>query len=166
MKKVENSKKEDWKEANRIRALNLYEAGWHQSHIAQALGVCQSTVSIWIKKYRISGLEGLKTQKNKGKEPLLTEEQKNQLPELLKKGAEHYGFRGNIWTQERISQVIYKEFGVKYHYTHAGRIIRSLGWSLQKPEKQPIQRKEEEIEKWKEEDWPKLKKKQKKTNKQ
>ena len=39
-----------------------------------------------------------------------------------------------------------------------GRLLKSLGWSWQKPTKRALERDEKKIEKWKEEDWPRIKK--------
>jgi transposase len=52
----------------------------------------------------------------------LTEEQKAQIPQLLAKGAEAYGFRGDVWTARRVAEVIERTFGVHYHRDHVGRL--------------------------------------------
>ena len=44
----------------------------------------------------------------------LSEEQRERLPEPLDRGAEAYGFRGEVWTCARVAEVILKEFGVSY----------------------------------------------------
>ncbi len=40
--------------------------------------------------------------------PRLRAEQKAQMPMLLAKGAEAYGFRGDVWTASRVAEVIYR----------------------------------------------------------
>jgi hypothetical protein len=40
--------------------------------------------------------------------PRLRAEQKAQIPELLAKGAEAYGYRGDVWTASRVGEVIAK----------------------------------------------------------
>ena len=39
----------DWKEGRRLRAWELYQAGWKQVAIAEALGVTPGAVSQWLK---------------------------------------------------------------------------------------------------------------------
>jgi putative transposase len=39
-----------------------------------------------------------------------------------------------------------------------GHILRKLGWTSQKPLRQAAERDEEAIERWKQEEWPSLKK--------
>ena len=55
-------------------------------------------------------------------------------------------------------ELIRREFGVSYRRDHVGRLMRSLNWSHQKPEKRAIERDEAEIERWKRKEWPRVKK--------
>src|SRR5215210_1562305 len=80
------------------------------------------------------------------------------LRELLAQGAEAHSFRGEVWTCERVAEMIRREFGVSYHPAHVSRLVRALGLSLQKPARRADQRDEEAIRRWKEERWPELKK--------
>src|SRR5512135_3058320 len=89
----------------------------------------------------------------------LTAEQKGQIPGLLAKGAEAYGFRGDVWTASRVAKVIDQTFGVRYHRDHVGRLLREAGWSRQQPIERATQRDEEAIKDWYEKRWPAIKKK-------
>jgi transposase len=149
----------NWREGRRLRAWELRSKGWTQQRIADALGVTQGAVSQWLKKAKEGGVEALRHKKPSGAPSRLTPSQKSELPELLSKGAESYGFRGEIWTCERVSEVIRKHYGVSYHPSHVSRILRSLRWSLQKPKRKAKQRKEDEIQEWREEKWPEIRKK-------
>jgi transposase len=103
------------------------------------------------------GVEALKRQPAPGARPRLSEQQRNKVPELLARGAEAHGFRGELWTCERVAIVIRREFGVSYHPAHVSRMLKALRQSLQKPERRAEQRNEEAIEHWKEKKWPSLK---------
>jgi transposase len=89
----------------------------------------------------------------------LTDKQWARLPGLLKQGAEHFGFRGEVWTRRRVASVIEREFGVRYSLTHVGRILEALRWSSQKPIERADQRDEAAIEDWRSQTWPELQKK-------
>jgi transposase len=80
------------------------------------------------------------------------------LPELLERGAEAHGFRGEVCTCERVAIVIRRELGVSYHPAHVSRLLKAFRQSVQKPQRRANQRDEEAIERWKEERWPSLKK--------
>jgi transposase len=148
----------DWREGRRLRAFELKQQGWSQQRIAEALGVSKGAVSQWMKRARHGGVQALKRQPAPGAPPRLSEEQRARVPELLERGAEAHGFRGEVWTCERVAIVIRKEFGVGYHPAHVSRLLKALRQSLQKPQRRANQRDEEAIERWKEERWPQLKK--------
>lgn len=152
-------KKADWREERRKRALELKEQGWKQEEIAKALGVTEGAVSQWMKKAREGGKEALKAHPAPGAKPRLTAEQRAQIPAVLAKGASAYGFRGEMWSGKRLAVAFQKEFGISYHPDHCGYLVRTLGYSKQKPDVRASQRKEVVIERWKAQQWPQLKKK-------
>jgi transposase len=69
-----------------------------------------------------------------------------------------HGYRTQLWTTLRIAALIEREFGVKYHRNHIGKLLHRLGWSHQKPERRAIERDEVAIAKWKRTVWPAVKK--------
>jgi transposase len=148
----------DWREGRRFRAFELKQQGWSQQRIAEALGVSKGAVSQWMKRARDGGgVEALKRRPAPGARPRLSEHQRAQGPELLEQGAEAHGFRGELWTCERVAIVIRREFGVSYHPAHVSRLLKALRQSLQKPKRRAEQRDEEAIDNWKEKKWPSLK---------
>jgi len=151
----------DWREGRRLRAWDLYQQGWSQKQIAIALGVTQGAVSQWVARGQASGRDALRNRPRPGATPKLTSQQRLRLPELLLRGAQAYGFVGDVWTQARIATVIKREFGVTYHVDHIGRLLRTIGWSVQKPIERASERNDAVIERWRDEAWPAIKKKPK-----
>ena len=158
MEKTRSSQATDWREGRRLRAYELKQQGWKQTQIADALGVTEGAVSQWMRRAREEGVEGLRHKPPPGATPRLSKDERARLPELLAQGAQAHGFRGDVWTCERVAIVIRKEFGVSYHPAHVSRLLKALRQSLQKPQRRANQRDEEAIERWKEERWPSLKK--------
>jgi transposase len=152
-------RKADWREERRMQAWKLKEQGWQQKDIAQALGVSKGAVSQWMKRGREGGVQALKAHPPSGVKPRLSAEQKAQIPALLARGAEAYGFRGDVWTARRVAEVIERTFGVHYHRDHVGRLLREAGWSRQQPIERATQRDESAIKDWYEQRWPAIKKK-------
>jgi transposase len=148
----------DWREGRRLRAWALHEQGWKQRAIADALGVTQGAVSQWIARGKAGGIGALRNRKSPGAPRRLTQAQRDQLPSLLARGAEAFGFRGDIWTRTRIAAIIKREFGVSYHPDHMGRLLSEIGWSVQKPSERATQRDEAAIAAWCDVRWPALKK--------
>jgi transposase len=118
------------REARRFRALALKEEGWKQAKIAEELGVTPGAVSQWLKRAREEGRDALQTRKGGGPRPRLQEDQIERLPELLARGPQAYGFRGNGWTRSRIIAVIQQVYGVQFSHGHIGRIMRRSGVRL------------------------------------
>jgi transposase len=140
----------------------LKQEGWSQKAIAEALGVSEGAVSQWMRRAEGGGAEALRSQPRPGTPRRLKAEHQKRLPELLDKGAEHFGFRGEVWTRGRVADVIRREFGVKYSARHAGRLLKAIRWSRQKPVDRASQRDEIAIEQWRAETWPRLQKKPRK----
>lgn len=156
--KKKSTPRKNWREERRMQAWKLHEQGWKQKDIAIALGVTEGAVSRWFKKAREQGVEALKHQPPPGAQPKLSAEQRAQLPNLLRRGAEAFGFRGQVWTTARVAQMIEQQFGVKYHPAHCSRLLRQLRYSQQKPIQKATQRDEAAIQAWKEARWEELKK--------
>jgi transposase len=154
----------NWKEARRLQAWRLKEKGWPQRQIAEALGVSAAAVSQWIKRARDRGPAALRHQPPPGAPRRLSAAQLARLPTLLRRGPETYGFRGQLWTRKRVAEVIRVAFGVIYHPTHVGRLLKALRWSPQKPMRRARQRDEAAIARWRQDTWPAIKKGRKRSN--
>jgi transposase len=150
----------DWREGRRLRAWDLHQLGWTQRRIAEALGVTQGAVSQWLKRARQGGgLDALRRRPPPGRRALLSDDQRGQIGALLARGAEAFGFRGDIWTTPRVAAVLKRVFGVKYHPAHISRLLRRLGLSVQKPMMRASQRNEAAIQAWHQQRLPAIKKK-------
>jgi transposase len=158
MEKTLSSQATNWREGHRLRAWELHQKGWQQQEIAEALGVTQGAVSQWLKRGREGGVAGLRHRPPPGAVARLSSEQRGQLLELLARGAESFGFQGDVWTQPRVAVLIRDRFGVSYDPSQVGRILKASGWSSQKPVHRATQRNEAAIRRWQEERWPQIKK--------
>lgn len=147
---------QDWQEGRRLRAWELAAQGWKASRIAEALGVTRGAVSQWLKAGREGGREALRRRPRGHPAAKLTAEQRAKLPELLAKGAEAYGFIGEVWTTARVAEVIRREFGVRHHPAHVSRILQAVRWTVQKPVRRARQRDEAAITAWRAERMPAL----------
>jgi transposase len=150
------SPRQQLNEWRRLRAWALAQEGWTGRAIAKALDVTEGAVSQWLKRARKGGVQALVHRMPPGPAPRLTADQVAQLPALLAYGAEAYGFLGDVWTTKRVATVIEREFGVRYHPAHVSRLLRQIGWSVQKPMQRATQRDEAAIEEWHTERWPVL----------
>jgi transposase len=71
-----------------------------------------------------------------------------QLPRLLARGAEAYGFATAAWTTERVADLIRQRYGVRYDRDHVCRLLHGFGWSWQKPTGRARERDEKAVRHW------------------
>jgi transposase len=152
------SRRVDWRECRRFRALALKREGWTHEEVAEALDVSKAAVSKGMKQVADQGEVGLRAKPRTGATARLTDIELVSVPELLADGAEAYDFRGEVWTCRRVAQVIQWEFGVQYHRGHVARLLKTLGWTPQWPVVRATQQDEKKVARWCREVGPALKK--------
>jgi transposase len=92
-----------------------------------------------------------------GRHPKLTEAQLKLLEKLLSQGATAQGWQNSHWTANRVAQVIQKHLGVDLCIPSVRKILNQrLGWTLQKPRLQSRDRDEDEIARWKIEEFTRI----------
>jgi len=129
-----------------------------QASIARELKVSRMSVSRWHRQWKKSGLQALKAAPRAGRKPLLNDRQLQRVQAALLKGARAHSFSADLWTLPRVATVVARITGVRYHPGHVWKVLGSLHWTLQKPERQAKERNAEQVEYWKTVRWPELKK--------
>jgi len=145
-------------EARRLRALEYLGQGLQPVEIAHKVGVDRRSVRRWKASILKDGPEAIRSKPLPGRPSRLDGKKKKKLETILLRGASQAGFMTDLWTCPRIVRVIEKTFGVRYHVDHIGRILHSLGWSPQKPQRRAVERDEAAIQTWVKIDWPRVKK--------
>lgn len=144
-------------ERRRYRAIALLEEGHSQAEVARYVGVCDVSVNRW-RKMADSDPNGLKAKPHRGRRLLLPQEDHPKLEQLLLKGPKAHGYTTDLWTSQRVKEVIKKHFDVDYHPEHVRKVLKKkLGWTSQKPQRSARERNEKEIELWKLNEWPRIK---------
>ena len=145
-------------ESRRRKVVTFLKQSLSLHEIARRIGCHASSVLRWRDALRSGGPDGLKAKPASGRPHRLSGKQKTRLVRLLARGAMSYGYRTELWTTQRIADLIEKELGVHYHRNHVGKLLHQLGWSHQKPERRAVERDEVAIEEWKRTMWPRVKK--------
>src|SRR5512144_2817283 len=112
---------------------DLAGRGWMRRDIAVALDASEGAVSRWLAAARRGGREALRSHPAPGPVAKVTPEQFRLIPDSLWHGAESHGFRGDVWTCERVAGVLDEEFGVSYSKSQVARLLKLLGWTPQVP---------------------------------
>ena len=146
-------------EVRRKKAARLFAEGkLKQAEIARRLEVNPTSVHRWYHAWRAEGVSALRQAGRAGRKPRLSKEDLRELDWALRQGAGAHGFASELWTLPRVARVIKEITGVEYHPGHVWRVLRGLGWSLQRPARRARERDEKEIQRWVAEEWPRVKK--------
>lgn len=145
-------------EQRRQRAIALLKEGRAPVEVARLLGVDRRSVGRWNAAYRRRGTGALAARPVPGRPWKLSARQREELELILLRGAAA-SFESDLWTCPRVARVIARRFGIGYHVDHIGRLLRSLGWTAQRPTRRALERDEEGIQRWIKREWPRIKKK-------
>src|SRR5438132_14384474 len=145
-------------EARRLRAARMFERGSSPAEVARGLGVTRQSASRWHRAWVDGGSAALASNGKRGRRARLSSAQLKEVEQALRKGARSQGYASDLWTLDRVGGVIESVTGVAYHRGHVWKVLRSLGWSRQRPARQAAERDDEAIAAWVKERWPRVKK--------
>jgi transposase len=144
-------------EERRLEAARMFAHGATQAEVARTFGVSPQAASIWYRRWRQGGEPALRGAGRAGRRPRLSQAELEAVDQALRKGPEAFGFDTDLWTLARVAAVIERLTGVGYHPGHVWRLLRGLGWSLQRPARRAAERDEAEIARWRAQEWPRIK---------
>jgi len=121
--------------AKRIHAVLLNHQRHSSGEIATILEAPRSKVSLWLGQYEEYGWEALLEGHRSGRPSLLDAQQREDLCGILDSGPVAYGFVSGVWSSPMIARVIQEEFEVDYHPGHVRKLLKELGFSVQRPGK-------------------------------
>lgn len=142
----------------RKKAIELFEQGEKQANVAHLLRVSRQAVSQWYRAWQSGNILLINGATRAGRKPKLNSEQLAIVEKELLRGASAHGYTADLWTLPRVAHLINKITGVNYHSGHVWRILRQMGWSLQKPTLRAKERDEKKVHQWLDQTWVKVKK--------
>ena len=140
----------------RRRAFDLLTHGVHPGAVAKRVGVTKRSVQRW--QHEARQPKRKKSKRGPGRPSYLSPVQLRRVERALDQGAYAHGYAEDYWTVDRIGHVIWELCGVRYESSSVWRLLQRLGWSSQKPQRQPLQRDDAAIAHWKRYVWPRIKK--------
>ncbi len=142
--------------ARHEKALRLLKQGRATAAVASSVGVSQRSIQRWqreaVAPARKHGALVM------GRPPRLTAKQIAQLEKALACGAYAHGYTEDYWTLDRIVQLIWQMFAVRYHPSAVWHLLRRMGWSCQKPQRVSSNRDDREVAHWLRHRWWRIKK--------
>lgn len=142
----------------RVQGILMSLEGHTAGDIANQLKVHRSTVPLWIEHWNSHGEQGLWEGQRSGRPAGLNASQCQKLQDILDSGPVAYGLETGIWTSPLVSRIIHDEFGQNYHPGHVRKLLRRLGYSVQRPTTKLVQADLKQKRKWVRYTYPNLKK--------
>ena len=140
----------------RNQGLALLDKGKKPKEVAEIFNVTPRCVYRWRQESKKPKRK--KASRCIGRPRKLTEKQIEKLEKALDQGAYAFGYAGDYWTLDRITQIIWQTFKVRYHPSGVWHILDRMGWSNQRSQRLPLHRNDEAIAVWKKEISPGIKK--------
>jgi len=133
------------------------------SAVMQSMGLCRTSIYRWLRQYEAGGLEALVEKIAQGPEPKLSDQQRKQVKRwIVGRDPRQYGFDYGLWTRRIVQSLIEQKFGLRLGLTAVGRLLANLEITPQKPLRRAYERDPERIQKWLDEEYPKLRRRAKK----
>jgi transposase len=141
----------------RKRAVGSVQAGQSPEVVAQAMGVHRVTMYGWLARYRNGGWSSLDACKRGGRPPKLDGKAMQWIYRTVTmKNPLQMKFTFALWTAKMIGQLIYHQFGVKMSKASVCRLLAQMGLTPQRPVWRAYQQKPEEVQKWLNEAYPRI----------
>jgi transposase len=144
--------------ARRLHAVLLSHQQHTSGEIARLLEAPRSRVSLWLQQYETHGWEALLEGHRSGRPKALHATQLSRLDDIIDSGPVAYGFSSGVWTSPMIARVIAEEFAVSYHAGHVRKVLKAMGFSVQRPRRQLAKADPIAQDRWQRYTYPRLKK--------
>lgn len=134
----------------RIAAILLILDGWKSSQVARLFDLSRWSVVKWIKSTNDEGVIVLNDKRRPGRPSRINGEISKDLEEALCKKPEKFGLKRNRWDGIVVVEYLERFHGVHLKVRQAQRLIRRLGFTLQRPIHKYIQATSEGVKEFRE----------------
>jgi transposase len=138
-------------------AVRRVKAGERPGKVIKSYGLCRTSIYRWLRAEKRGGERALRARKHSGPKAKLAPQQKLRVRRWINgKDPRQYGFDFGLWTRQIVAALIAERCGVKLGVTAVGRLLAELDITPQKPLRRAYERDPVAIERWKRQEFPKL----------
>ncbi len=146
-------------EKRRLEGMSLLADGISQSEVARRVGVSRQAVSKWMAAKQMGGMKALVSKGKPGRKTAPTPSEMKKVEAALVKGPVKNGYRNDLWTLRRVSEVIARITGRdRPSISRTWGLLRVMGWSCQRPARRARQQDTEAVAAFREQTWAAVKK--------
>jgi transposase len=131
--RAQSARCSDGAQVRRMLALALVLEGRPRRDAAALNGMDRQTLRDWVHRYNAEGVDGLKSRKSPGREPLLTETQKAELRELVVRGPDPDIHKVVRWRCADLRAEVARRWSVEVHESTIGKWLGELGLTRLQP---------------------------------
>lgn len=128
---------EDAKYSHRLDLVLLAVSGMPVKEIALLYNEPKNTIHSWINKVEKQGVEALKSGSHPGRPSRVSDEALAQLDLDLQKSPAEFGYDLNLWDGLLLSQHLSDHYSISLQVRQCQRLLRKLGYTLQRPQTKP-----------------------------
>lgn len=141
----------------RKRGVASVQEGQSPSDVAKALGITRAAMYMWLARYRHGGWGALDARKRGGRPPLLDGKKLSWLYNTVaSKSPLQMKFTFALWTSRMIGQLIWQKYHIRLSKASVCRLLNQLGLTPQRPLWRAYQQRPEDVERWLNEEFPKI----------
>lgn len=141
----------------RQQAVKAVRHGQAAGEVARSFGLNESTVYKWLALFTAGGQQALLAKDIPGRPPRLDAKQMQWLVKSIKdKTPQQWRFEFALWTLGLVGELIDKRFGVRLSKATLSRLLRTLGFSVQRPLYRAWQQDPVVVERWLAEEYPQI----------
>jgi transposase len=141
----------------RVMAVRRVREGEQPSSVIRSYGLCRTTIYRWLRAAKRGGERALKARKHPGRKPTLSPKYRLRVRRWINgRDPRNYGFEFGLWTRKIVAELVKQKFGVRLGLTAVGRLLNQLDITPQKPLRRAYERDPVAIERWRTQEFPKL----------
>ncbi|MFC3376190.1 IS630 family transposase [Rugamonas sp. CCM 8940] len=142
----------------RQQAIKAVREGQTVASVAAAYGLSVTTVFRWMAKFADGGQNALLAKPIPGRPPKVNAEEMRWIAQAVKdKTPQQFKFEFGLWTLSLMRELINRQFGKSLSLESVRRVMKLLGFSVQKPLYQAWQQDPVLVQKWEAETYPAIK---------
>ena len=139
----------------RQQAVKAVRNGQSATEVARAFGINIRTLFRWLADFANGGQNALLAKPIPGRPPKLGPDQMRWLAKAVRDNTPmQFKFEFGLWTLSLLAELIHREFGQKLALASVSRIMRLLGFTVQKPLYQAWQQDPVMVHQWESETYP------------